>query len=424
MHIHNLTLENFRSARKVSVDLDARLNVFVGANGTGKSTVLDAAVILLSWLVNRIASHRASGRRIAETDIKNGWQWSRLEIGLCLPAEQASSTWTVARARKGHTGKQGAPHLQGASRTAAVWQNWAADGLNLPLAVHYPVDRAVLDIPLRIRKPHTFEPLTAHESCLTGGPNFRTFFEWFRQREDLENENRKYSGGGSQREGCQFPDPQLEAVRVALRRLMPGFKEPTVRRSPLRMEIIKRGQPLLVNQLSDGEKCLMAMVGDLARRLAIANPARKNPLDGEGIVLIDEVDLHLHPRWQRALVPNLLKVFKRCQFLLSTHSPHVVTHVQPKSIFLLDAKPNSLQVKRPRASYGKTVERILEDLMGLETTRPDAIAKRFRAIYGLIRAGSLAEAQASIDALEAEIGADPELVKAHVLIKRKQSIGK
>lgn len=100
------------------------------------------------------------------------------------------------------------------------------------------------------------------------------------------------------------------------------------------MEIEKDGQLLTVNQLSDGEKCLIAMVSDLARRMAIANPTG-DPLQGEGIILIDEIDLHLHPKWQRMIVPKLLEVFPNCQFIISTHSPHVLTHIQPENIFLL-----------------------------------------------------------------------------------------
>ena len=160
------------------------------------------------------------------------------------------------------------------------------------LDAYYPVNRAVLDIPLRIKERHSFDLLSAYSDSLTGGANFRAFFEWFREREDLENENRKYADQLIKPEGYQFPDRQLEAVRAALMLFMPEFTNLTVRRNPLRMEVEKNGKTLRVNQLSDGEKCLMAMVGDLARRMAIANPVRPNPLEGEGIILIDEIDLH------------------------------------------------------------------------------------------------------------------------------------
>ena len=166
------------------------------------------------------------------------------------------------------------------------------------------------------------------------------------------------------------------------------------------------------------------MIGDIARRMAIANPLRENPLEGEGVILIDEIDLHLHPKWQRLVVPSLKKVFPNCQFLISTHSPHVITHVQTENLFLLNMTKDGLEFLRPSDSYGKTVERVLEDLMGLETTRPDDVMNGLRKIYERIDSGDLAGAKNSIETLQERIGEDPELVKATVLIKRKELIGK
>lgn len=205
---------------------------------------------------------------------------------------------------------------------------------------------------------------------------------------------------------------------------MPNFLNLTVRRNPLRMEVEKDGEKLTVNQLSDGEKCLMAMVGDLARRFAIANPIRGNPLEGEGVILIDEIDLHLHPLWQRMVIPKLTEVFPNCQFLISTHSPHVITHVRPENLFLLSMTHEGLKSLRPSESYGKTVERVLEDLMGLETTRPNDVKEALRTLFEQIDRGQLEKAKQSILCLENQIGEDPELVKANVLIKRKELIGK
>ena len=295
---------------------------------------------------------------------------------------------------------------------------------NLPLLAYYPVHRAVLDIPLRIRNQHSFSILETYDESLTSGANFRTFFEWFRNQEDIENENRRYINSLIPPENFEFPDKQLEAVRNALSIFMPNFKNWTVRRRPLQMEVDKDGQTLIVNQLSDGEKCLMAMVGDIARRMALANPLLDNPLHGDGIVLIDEVDLHLHPLWQRMMIPRLLETFPNCQFLISTHSPHVLTHVQPQNIFMLHTEDGKFICEHPQESYGKTSERILEDLMGLDTTRPDIVKNALKALFVRLQKGDIEQAKNDIKLLQQEIGEDPELVKAQVLIKRKELIGK
>lgn len=426
MHIHKLTLERFRGAQDLPLELNEKLNVFVGMNGAGKSSILDATAIILSWLVNRIKSAGASGRPITETDIKNGE--SSAKLGSSLVMDGTAFGWYIAKVRRGHSKKEVQSILNLASEFAKRIQSEITESngqVNLPLFAYYPVNRAVLDIPLRIREKHSFDLLSAYDDSLTSGANFRTFFEWFREREDLENEARRdqytiFADSNT----TKFPDPQLEAVRNALSRFMPEFKNLTVRRNPLRMEVEKQGERLTVNQLSDGEKCLMAMVGDMARRLAIANPLRDNPLEGDGIFLIDEIDLHLHPRWQRMVIPKLVEVFPHCQFLVSTHSPHVITHVQPENLFLLSISPKGLEALRPSESYGKTVERVLEDLMGLETTRPDEVEKDITQIYSQIDKGDLAGARKSIGKLEEQIGGDSELVKATVLIKRKELIGK
>ena len=331
MHIHQLTLERFRGAGTLHLDLHERLNVFVGMNGAGKSSILDAAAILLSWLVNRIKHAGASGRPITELDIRNGEPTANLAITCTSQGNYFG--WNLAKTRKGYTKKDVVSKLISLTQAAKEMQleiSANSGQLNLPLFAYYPVNRAVLDIPLRIREKHRFDLLSAYDESLTSGANFRTFFEWFREREDLENEARRDQQTLFRDESRPlFPDPQLEAVRGALGRFMPEFKNLTVRRNPLRMEVEKNGERLTVNQLSDGEKCLMAMIGDLARRLAIANPMRYNPLEGDGIILIDEIDLHLHPKWQRMVTPKLGEVFPNCQFLITTHSPHIITHVQP-----------------------------------------------------------------------------------------------
>ncbi|MCC5808694.1 MAG: AAA family ATPase [Opitutales bacterium] len=426
MHVENLNLTNFRGARSLPLKLDNRLNVLVGMNGAGKSSLLDSSAFLLSWFANRIKHTGASGRPITESDITNGEDTSTIEMVLIENGNPIQ--WSITKVRAGHAKKEAGSSLNQLSEAAKRIQLAITDdkdGINLPLFAYYPVNRAVLDIPLRIRERHRFDQLAAYDESLTSGANFRTFFEWFREREDLENEARR------DREqlplidtGTKYPDPQLVAVRNALEIFMPDFKNLTVRRNPLRMEVEKNGVRLTVNQLSDGEKCLMAMVGDLARRMAIANPGMDNPLKGKGVILIDEIDLHLHPKWQRMIISKLLEVFEGSQFIVSTHSPHVITHVQPENLFLLSLTDKGLQAIQPSESYGKTVERVLEDLMGLETTRPRDVQESLWSIFQQIEKGNLSGARDAIRNLAARIGDDPELVKANVLIKRKELIGR
>ncbi|MFH0821868.1 MAG: AAA family ATPase [Pseudomonadota bacterium] len=294
---------------------------------------------------------------------------------------------------------------------------------NIPLFAYYPVNRSVLDIPLRIRKSHTFNLLEAWDESLTGAADFRVFFEWFRNREALENENRKYLSDLLEPDGRQFPDSQLKAVRAALEALLPEFTDFSVRRNPLRMTVLKNGREIRVDQLSDGEKCLIALTGDLARRLAVANPINQNPLDGEGVVLIDEIDLHLHPAWQRTVLKRLAGTFPQCQFVVSTHSPQVIGETEPTQVRLLTMdNRNRIACVVPKQSKGLTSNDILDELMrppdaGETLTRNDAVEERLSSLFRLIDSEQFADAKSEIARMTEQLHGDiPELMRARSLI--------
>ncbi|MFN4877986.1 MAG: AAA family ATPase, partial [Aphanizomenon sp.] len=201
--------------------------------------------------------------------------------------------------------------------------------------------------------------------------------------------------------------------------LIPNFNKLRVRRSPLRMTLQKNGEELIVNQLSDGEKCLLAMVGDLARRLAIANPGLKNPLDGFGVVLIDEIELHLHPKWQREIIPALTRTFPHCQFIVTTHSPQVISQIKPQGIYILEKTNDGIIAKRPESSYGRDSNQILEDLMDVPE-RPQEIKQDLLKLFRLIDEGNLEVAKELRKELAEIIGEDEaQFVKADILIRRK-----
>ena len=426
MKIKSIKLINYRGAVSLNIDFHRQLNIFIGVNGAGKSTILDSLAIMLSWLVNRLKNTNASGRKISETEINNGQGTAIIEI-TGVTEDSQEITWKIVKTRTGyiHAGERSNfsqlnEYTQQIQRQITEHQGQ----INLPLFVYYSVNRAVLDTPLKIKTKHQFDSLSAYENALTSGSDFRTFFEWFREREDLENENRKYREAEIKPEGFCFPDPQLEAVRETIERFLPDFTNLSVRRNPLRMEVTKKDKIVTVNQLSDGEKCLIAMLGDLARRMAIANPQNPDPLTGNGLIIIDEIDLHLHPQWQRFVVPKLLEVFPNCQFFISTHSPNIITHVQPESLHFMEQTEMGIKFHPVQESYGKNVDRILEDLMGLETTRPQEIAEALKDIYEQISHNQLEAAKNKINDLRAKIQDDPELIKAEVIIRRKEIIGK
>ena len=415
MKVEHLELTNFRGIDRLRLDFQERTNVLVGVNGSGKSAILDGATILLSRLTARIRTISGKGRSILVSDISNGHAEACVEISVAYRGTRYQ--WSVARVRRGRTRRMGSNFGGLAELAGLLRSDLGEHGVaNLPLAVSYPVNRSVLDIPLRIRKKHPFDQLSAYDRALGGGSsNFRVFFEWFREREDLENENR--IGESSYR------DPQLSAVRNAISRFMPGIAGLRVRRLPLRMVARKDDHELSVNQLSDGEKCTLAMVGDLARRLALANPALANPLNGAGVVLIDEIDLHLHPGWQRHIIDALPDTFPNCQFLLSTHSPEILGHVKARNVWMLERTGAGLTAAHPEDSYGREVSMILESIMKT-SARPRVVEEHLNSLFRTIQQGDVYEAERRLDEMRAMIGEDPDLVKAEMLIRRKEVLGR
>ncbi len=218
---------------------------------------------------------------------------------------------------------------------------------------------------------------------------------------------------------------ELEIVTKTIEKFIPEYSNLRVVRTPTpHMLVEKNDITIRLDQLSDGEKNMIAMIGDISRRLSMANPRMENPLEGNGIVLIDEIDLHLHPLWQRVIVSKLTEVFPNCQFIISTHSPQVLSHIRAEHIFILQPEKNDVSITKPTESYGRSTDRQLEDILGVEA-RPLKIKEELHQLYVLIQEQELEKANQLMSKLENEIeGREAELVKANVLIKRKKILGK
>ncbi len=416
MRIKSIELRDFRGIREMTLVFpEERTSVLVGVNGVGKSSVLDCVAIMLSRLIGRIRTSTGTGRYFTEEDINNKAIETSNTIEVMLSGERIS--WTVTKTRHGRK-QQSITHLEDLKKVVERLASGA--GLdaktNIPVAVYYHVNRAVIDIPLRIRGRHEFSQLATYDQALTGARNdFRIFFEWFRKREDVENEALRDAATRSKDARARYQtDRQLDAVRKAVEGLLPGFTNLRVRRQPsLRMTVEKQGNEVIVNQLSDGEKCLLAMVGDLARRLAIANPSLSDPLLGRGVVMIDEVDLHLHPQWQRMIISSLERTFPKCQFILTTHSPQVLSYVKREQVFIIE---DFNLIKNTPHTYGRDVNSILFELMGV-LERPQEVKDRLRKCFRLIEQERFKEARAETEELGELLGPnDADVLRAKTML--------
>jgi len=420
----------------------SNVTVLVGNNGAGKTTLLRSVAISLSWLVARIRSEKGSGTPIDYDSVQNGAGAASISIsvedtvemldGSTLTAQSSLYEWRLSRALKGRILR--VPSLLiDLGRLADDYRQRLTEynQSSLPLIAYYPVERSVLDISLKAKPGGNFEQLDGYDNSLSRGVDFRRFFEWFREREDMENEEgpspaflKKIQAiFGSDTELWQVAskaidssrDPHLKAVRSAVEAFMPGFRNLRVQRKPrLIMMIDKDDVTLNVAQLSQGEKSMMALVGDIARRLAMLNPALENPLLGDGIVLIDEVDLHLHPKWQRTLIRQLTTTFPHCQFFLTTHSPLVISDAKGVLCYVMDDG----DLREQSELYGLDANQVLLGVMDTDVRNSD-VQQHLDDLLDLLHGGKLEDARTLYQRLSAELPEGHiELAKAALLIRK------
>jgi predicted ATP-binding protein involved in virulence len=174
--------------------------------------------------------------------------------------------------------------------------------------------------------------------------------------------------------------------------------------------IIQKGDDKVeVNQLSSGEKSLLMLVSNLAYRMALLNPNSKDPLkEGQGIVLIDEIDLHLHPRWQREVVPKLLKLFPKIQWVVTTHSPLVLSYAPEGKALRLVNK----EIKEYKYFRGMRLTDIFYDLYNT-SSRPKDIQDQIDTLFENIDAENWQKVQEDLGKLKNILPEnDPAIVEA------------
>ena len=325
MKLKNVSLENFRSKASSCLELGSRLTLLIGENGTGKTTFLDAIAIALGEILTYLPEvkginfktrgdiHQQDGKPAPYTRIKvvasTGVGWDRMQ-------KRDKSKRTAMQIKAGLGVKQLHRYLQ-----ESILDPWNL-GLpfQLPVIVQYGVKRAWLDYsPVSRRgfpKDHSrFESLA---DALNSTSRFRSALNWFYNKENEESRLKQ------ERRDFDATLPELNAVRRCITTLFPNLSNPRFTLNPLRFVVSQDGEELEIDQLSDGYKTMLGLAIDLGWRMAGANPHLEDPLAAEAIVMIDEVDLHLHPAWQQRVVSDLLRCFPNTQFILTTHSSVVV----------------------------------------------------------------------------------------------------
>ncbi|MEA3253234.1 MAG: AAA family ATPase [Pseudomonadota bacterium] len=351
MKLKRLILENFRAKPSLSMTLGPRLTLLMGANGSGKTTLLDGIAIGLGEIftylpgvsgmtfkkrgdIHQRGNHLAPYTRITLETFQR-LSWDRLQ-------RRDNSKKTAGEIPPGQGVKALKQHLD-----ITVIDPWAAgEPFELPVFAYYGVSRALLDLPLsRKGFPKSHERFDALANALNADTRFKSAFVWFYNKENEEHRLQR------QHKSFDVTLPELDAVRRAITQLFPDLSEPHIELNPLRFAVKQQGEWLNIAQLSDGYQTLLGLVIDLSSRMAMANPHLDDPLAAEAVVMIDEVDLHLHPEWQRRVVGDLLITFPNTQFIITTHSPFIVealnNHLKRSQLDGLEITHEAIQALLP-----------------------------------------------------------------------------
>ncbi|MGE0117076.1 MAG: AAA family ATPase [Dongiaceae bacterium] len=424
MRVVSIDLRDFRGIADLRLTFEKHLTVLVGLNGSGKTSVLDALAIMLSQYIARLQGSPSASRRVTAQDIRVGANGTRLEI-VVKDEDGTGVHWVLRKQGKvERVLRRKSSEFDSLNsyvkKIAARFENENLFYLQAtPLIVYYDQKRAAFDFVRRKRRTIEHLPYAAFDDALGADSiDFNKLVFWFQEREseELRIKHRKRN----------YVDPQLEAVRKAIATTT-GLRNPRFKFvAPRGLYFTKQGVELGVEQLSGGERAYIGLVGDLARRLAMLNPKAKNALGRQGIVLIDEMELHLHPRWQREIIPKLLKTFPGCQFVVSTHSPQVLGQIRAQSIRVLQKKRGTgIAVETPAASFGRDSNYILVSILE-GTEREKAVKRQLDRIQEHIDNDRIEEATRLLERLhfDPDLTSDPELSLARVRLERRKGTRK
>lgn len=431
MKLERLSLANFKGFEQIDIVFESDVTVIAGVNGVGKSSVLYALAVVLSRAVPEFTPSRSAPIYFTDDAIHS--DKPSLEVSLSLrlddqllnagvqrvrASEDESDRFILLRQEMSATESTGFTELlrartltgdleDGMKNTRAALGSLKA-AANPPLVVYFTPKRQLPGMPRSLPVAKPFEPSIAYSRALHEREvELREFMHWFRSQETLggENDLRRLK--------------VLDALRSVVTEMVPEFTNLRIQEQPrLGFIVDKRGQSIYLHQLSDGERGMLALVFDLTRRLAIANPDSDNPIaEGGALVMIDEIELHLHPKWQRDVLGRLRSVFKNCQFIITTHSPLVLGEVEARCVRFLEYQDGKVIVTVPSEAYGMDANRILQEFMGAPV-RNKQIDAKLKVLFELIDEENFDEARSKIKELEEPLGEDePELTRASSLIR-------
>lgn len=459
MKLKKLSLANYRGFEQIDIEFEDDVTVIAGVNGVGKSGLLQAISQIISYVNVELTPSKEEPLQIESADISYQkinasisatFQYAGLELFVDINKKLPQTTDDRTKleeernrlrfaVRNIETGSKEELELEEAlellnyqlSSTGRTHHNLSilptdpnADTVELrntvktaqnqPIAVAYSTQRFLSRLSPKLTPVKKIDIANAYTKSLSGLEiSLHDFSNWYRFIE----QNTASVANASK----PLIFKQLEDM---LGIFLPGMSDLCFHETnPPKFSLLKDGQRFYLEQLSDGERGLLALVLDLTRRLSVANPRSDHPVqEGSAIVLIDEIELHLHPRWQRRVMRRLKETFKNCQFIVTTHSPQVIGQVRPEKLRLLHVNDDGKVVQELVVqSFGMDSGWILQNIMGGHA-RDYEIEQKLSGIYDAIDDMDLEQARESGEALRNEIGDFPELQECFALLDRLEML--
>lgn len=424
MRLEQLTIKNLRlfgdNEQTINFSADKNITIFLGDNGAGKTSILHGCTVVLSNFFTAFPD--VSYKTFTDTDVRainNSRRADYLQVGMDIIIND-NNIIQVDQYKKGNSNDTPKSDLSQLKEYANFLKEKidTNECVAIPILAYYGTERGQINPPERRRDFNKIFPRwDAYKDALEPATNFKRFFTWFERNEDEERREREA------RRDWNYCSHVLKAVRNALNRIDERYYRPRILTSPLRfvMDDISLLNPdekeqykrifsmsippagfegvneVRIEQMSDGYRIMIAMIADIAARMAEANPSPEcsgldDPLNTPGVVFIDEIDLHLHPMWQRKVLRQLHTIFPNVQFIVTTHSPNVVmgaldlVQVVKLENGIIDSRIDAAQY-----AYHDISQLLLSDLFELDNVRSDDYLKIKHERYNLIRKDAIVD---------------------------------